>query len=159
VKKKVKSDTIYNDALTNHVATYDRLWLFSGAELYKAKYGFGTDGFGISVEYDSSDPYFGVVRINEGLQGSKDLAAYSRQRNLDINSDFYGSNNWAKMAVSADGGTAKNVWLRTIGNKSVTMVGQFKVDGSLITYSGDFVSISNTGQAGISPGFCIGERE
>jgi uncharacterized repeat protein (TIGR02543 family) len=138
VKKAVRSDTVNTDALNSTVTTYDKLWLFSSAELKEATDEFGSDGF----TYDHK------VRQNEGIGTTKSTATYSRQRKLGITQSIsYPYKQFVYCETNA-----YNAWfLRTISYDD-TEAG-IAVD----TNKSDLSSMElNYYDFGISPGFCIG---
>ncbi len=83
VSKAVKSDTVYNDVSGNNVVTYDKLWLFSGREVYG--------------DSDASN----VIRPNEGIP-------YERITALGITTSNYSENK-----EYSESGFALIRWLRS----------------------------------------------
>ena len=68
IPKEVRSDTVYNDVSGNNVVTYDKLWLFSGKEIF-----------------DHSGSNNSVIRPNEGT-------LYERSAALGITTSSYAKN-------------------------------------------------------------------
>lgn len=73
VSKAVKSDTVYNDVSGNNVVTYDKLWLFSGREVYG--------------DSDASN----VIRPNEGIPYERITALGITTSNYVMNKGYYES--------------------------------------------------------------------
>ena len=73
VSKAVKSDTVYNDVSGNNVVTYDKLWLFSGREVYG--------------DSDASS----VIRPNEGIPYERITALGITTSNYVMNKGYYES--------------------------------------------------------------------
>ncbi len=84
VPKAVKSDTVYDDTSGNNVTTYDKLWLFSGKELYE------------------KNNLYPIIRDNEGVR-------YQRSEILEITTSNYGS-----LINYNENGTGDFWWLRTL---------------------------------------------
>jgi hypothetical protein len=142
VKKAVRSDTVYNDAVGNNKTSYDKLWLFSGAELLGSADEF-TDGFG-TAEYG-----YRLLRQNEGVGNTKDTATYSRQRYLSMKT----SSGFKYQMYCYDEDSSHNeFWLRTISDSSdekeffFTRTSYQDIEGSWYPY------------VGLCPGFCIGTQ-
>ncbi len=128
VPKAVKSDTVYNSqAEEDNMTTYDKLWLFSGKELY----GYVDGG-------DNND----VIRTYEG-------ELYQRSTILGITTANYS----ALVNYCEDGSNGAYWWLRSpdvaYSNNSSKYV--FGVNDSGDWYHG------NTKQTdmGLAPGFCL----
>ena len=111
VAKAVKSDTIFYDAVNGNETTYDKLWLFSGNELYKDTSGYRTSGtftahFGNTSKSGCSYVGFGSswysIRQNEGT-------LYQRQEQMGIT-----TSNYSKMkGYYENGSSASGWWLRS----------------------------------------------
>jgi uncharacterized repeat protein (TIGR02543 family) len=150
-KRKTKSDVVYSDALNNNVTTYDRLWLFAGTELYVTVAGFGADGFDMLGSYP-------MIREHEGLESGKDSAAYSRQTELGVY-DAFGQD---KMVIYTEYGpkdkngvdVKKGFWFRSLYGWDIASAG-----GTMSAGAQSYQMVNYAYQLGISPGFCLGDRE
>ena len=111
VAKAVKSDAIFYDAVNGNETTYDKLWLFSGNELYKDTSGYMTSGtftayFGNTSKSGCSYVGFGSswysIRQNEGT-------LYQRQEQMGIT-----TSNYSKMkGYYENGSSTSDWWLRS----------------------------------------------
>ncbi len=93
VAKAVKSDTVYDDTSANNGTTYDKLWLFSGKEIY------------------TGGSYTVTIRDNEGQ-------VYQRSENLGIVTD----DNEAQLIGYSEENAMNGWWLRSISKNRDTQV-------------------------------------
>ena len=131
VPKAVKSDTYYSDYSTeNHTfTTYDRLWLFSEAEINTCTH--------------SSSSY---VRDNEGLVDGTPY--YARTGSLGWTSP---STSYSSRVGYNEAGSSAWWWLRSPSYDNRNRVCGVDYSGYSYTYSDAY----STG-VGLAPGFCLG---
>jgi hypothetical protein len=145
VKKKVKSDTVCDDAIGNNVITYDKLWLASGSEFIESSEDYDAEGFGLRSS-DEKSPF----RQHEGVGDTRETAAYTRQHNMGIiarkNTDDY----LGQKTVYDEAGKACFSWLRTLDNNDDAKVYYLWPSTGYFTYYP-----TNGYGIGISPFFCV----
>ena len=129
VPKAVRSDTVYNDRAGNNVTTWDKLWLFSGKELY--------------VNLESYNP---IIRPNEGT-------IYDRIREKNIKTSTYAGNKGYRLDTS--GSTTSDdttFWVL----RSVSLLAQsFVCLVENISWGDD--DFSGNSLIAVAPGFVIGQ--
>jgi hypothetical protein len=144
--KRVRSDPMADVAKDHYVTTFDRLWLFSGAEIWNTFEGFDEEGFsGLGGNWDA-------IHEDESVEAGKDYDTYTRQRLLEIYAND--STTHYKMKTFTDNNNYwSQFWLRTTSRGSTGYVFLCDSTGSSLDDPANYTTI------GVAPGFCIGEIE
>lgn len=140
VPKAVRSDTVYDDITGNNVTTWDKLWLFSGKEIY-----------GASSDNDDNRVNR-VIRPNEGT-------IYDRIREKNITTSTYAGNKGYCLDTSGSTASGGDMlwWLRST---SLFGGGDSKFQAYCVcddvNFGGWFFPATGYGIA-VAPGFVIGQ--
>jgi hypothetical protein len=147
VAKKVKSDTVREDAINYNKITYDRLWLLSGSEMMESSDDYDSNGFGTAYTNDS----YRILRQHEGVGDTRSTAAYTRQHDMGISVSSTGSTSYTtQKALFNENGTGSWSWTRTVYEQDDSQVYCSYATSGFRPYNP-----SNGVGIGISPCFCI----
>jgi heme/copper-type cytochrome/quinol oxidase subunit 2 len=144
VKKRVKSDAVYTNALEYNVVTYDKLWLFAYSELLM------TEGF----DADTGFGNMSGMRKNEALSTIAYENDYPRNRNQIYYLETNSASVYLKAFTDQSSNPASSITYETRSLYS-KRAGTVAALGCLYGYTTRYSNVNSTAVA-VAPGFCIG---